>query len=113
MAYAQLTHTHDASMGMSVGTGVGTAANSTRGIPCRYLPVRVIPQLWIRSDGSSPLHSWFLHRFHIFFPYSVGGLDRSTCAAFHRLRYRPSSVGNQTPMNVIFATPPYFRPSQT
>ena len=31
------------------------------------------PQLWLRSDGSMPLHRWFLRRLHVFFPRSIGG----------------------------------------
>ena len=30
-------------------------------------------QLWLRSDGSMLVHSWFLCRLHAFFPHSIGG----------------------------------------
>ena len=31
------------------------------------------PQLWLRSDGSMPVRSWFLCCLHAFFPRSIGG----------------------------------------
>ena len=33
----------------------------------------LFPQLWLRSDGSVPSHSWFLSRLHSVFPRSIGG----------------------------------------
>ena len=32
----------------------------------------LFPQLWLRSDGSVPSHSWFLSRLHSVFPRSIG-----------------------------------------